>query len=252
MDINQAERQAFFNEGFFLKENVFTPDEIRQMQNGFDQVWEIAKVHTPEEKGRVMLEQSGARLTYEDQSVRHIAWCGKIDSALAQFGSHERLRGIAHTLLETPKIEQLINQAHYKMPGDNIAFPWHQDIQHRGAASGLFNDINGKGSYVQIAIPLDDVTEHNGPLGMIPRSCHLGHLPHETLPNGSQGIPPKYVDTESALYPQPKTGDILVFGPYTIHGSTANTSDSWRRVFINGFAAQGANAGKEGVKWQQK
>jgi hypothetical protein len=38
-----------------------------------------------------------------------------------------------------------------------------------------------------------------------------------------------------------KPGSLLLFGPYTIHGSTANCSDKPRRVLINGYAYPGAN-----------
>ena len=31
-------------------------------------------------------------------------------------------------------------------------------------------------------------------------------------------------------------GDVLIWNPYTIHGSRPNLSESSRRVYINGFA----------------
>ena len=249
MELSDSERAAFFSDGFFVKQQVFERNDIEAMRAGFDRVWDLAQSLVPCENGRIIFEHEGARLTYEDKAVRHIAWCGKVESVLAKFGGDQRLKDLARSLLNSMEIEQLINQAHYKMPGDNVAFPWHQDIEHRGAKIGKFKDVNGCGSYVQIAIPLDDVTPDNGPVGMIPGSCRQGHLHHEILPNGSKAISDELIDASKAIYPQPQIGDILVFGPYTVHGSTSNTSQQWRRVFINGFAAEGANRGAPGIKW---
>jgi hypothetical protein len=36
-------------------------------------------------------------------------------------------------------------------------------------------------------------------------------------------------------------GGVLLFGPYTFHRSLPNRSSRPRRVFINGYAAPGAN-----------
>ena len=203
--LTQEERHAFFHDGFFIKRQVFSQKDISEMQEGFNHVWETAQQHTPQQTGRVAIDFHGARFTYEAQALRHIAWCGKAHEILKRYGGDLRIRNIAADLLGSAAMEQLINQAHYKMPGDNISFPWHQDIEHRGAKLGNFTDINGKGSYVQIAIPLDNVTANNGPVGMIPGSCTLGHLTHEILDNGSKAIPDNLVESNKAVYPQPQT-----------------------------------------------
>ena len=39
-----------------------------------------------------------------------------------------------------------------------------------------------------------------------------------------------------------RAGSVLLFGPYSVHGSQPNTSPRPRRTFINGFAYPGANA----------
>ena len=41
------------------------------------------------------------------------------------------------SLLETKRLTQILNQAHFKRPGDGIAFDWHQDIEHRDKAAAL-------------------------------------------------------------------------------------------------------------------
>ena len=95
---------------------------------------------------------------------------------LLAYGKDHRLLGMASQLLGSNEMNQLINQAHFKIPGDNVAFPWHQDSENRGYGKPGWKDVNGRGSFVQQAIAIDDVTEENGPLKFIPGSCKLGHL----------------------------------------------------------------------------
>ena len=77
-------------------------------------------------------------------------------------------------------------------------------------------------------IALDEVTLDNGPLKFIPKSCQRGHI------GADKGLDPKSVDESQEHTPLCKPGDVLAFGPYTIHGSEENTGSGPRRAFING------------------
>ena len=48
-------------------------------------------------------------------------------------------------------------------------------------------------------------------------------------------------DTSAEISVEMAPGDVLLFGPYTIHGSKPNLSRSPRRAFLNGFSIPGAN-----------
>ena len=136
-------------------------------------------------------------------------------------------------------MNQLINQAHFKIPGDNVAFPWHQDSENRGYGKPGWKDVNGRGSFVQQAIAIDDVTEENGPLKFIPGSCKLGHL---GLLSRSKEERRTLFNPDDAVTGIMKAGSVALFNPYVIHGSEPNRSQKPRRVFINGYAYPGANS----------
>jgi hypothetical protein len=55
------------------------------------------------------------------------------------------------------------------------------------------------------------------------------------------GAPAPDIDISAAVTITGKSGSVLLFGPYAVHGSTANTSSQPRRVLINGYAYPGAN-----------
>jgi hypothetical protein len=236
MPLTLAQRDAFYRDGFVIAEQLFTPAEVAIMAAAFDRAHaagEAAAAALP--AGQYNLELRGARVSYEpgpDQrpaGIRHISMVGNLEPELLRLGGDPRLLDLALPLLGSPAARQMINQAHYKRPGTGVAFAWHQDSRHRGVDSGRFVDVNGRGSYVQIAIALDAATPDNGPLSFIQGSPALGHLDHG-------GIPPAKLDLARQVTPLLRAGDAVLFGPYTIHGSQANTSPRWRRVFINGFA----------------
>ena len=223
------EFDAFHARGFFVRPDVFTGAEIQGMRRAFDGL---------ERTARRLAEPAlhrGAYFVVHGSRIDRIVWCGAAEPALLNVGADPRLLAIAAGLLGSSEMSQLINQAHFKLPGDGVAFPWHQDSTHRRYGTPEWKDVNGRGSYVQTVIALDDVTEENGPLEFIPGSCRRGHL------GLVQGALPVGVDATGAVAATMRCGSVLVFGPYTIHRSLPNGSAVPRRVFINGYAYPGAN-----------
>ena len=133
-------------------------------------------------------------------------------------------------------MDQLICQAHFKLPADGVGFGWHQDSDHRRYGTDVWTDVNGRGSFVQTLMAVDVMNEENGPLMVVPGSGRTGHqylkqnpAPLDALFDGR---------AQPVLMEQ---GSVLLLGPYTVHGSKPNRSRQARRVFINGYASPGAN-----------
>ena len=229
------EIDAFHARGFFVRSDVFTRTEVQAMRRAFARL-ERAAHHLAAptlHRGAYFVVH---RLAAERTRIDRIVWCGGAERALLDVGSDPRLLALASGLLGSAEMSQLINQAHFKLPGDGVAFPWHQDSTHRRYGTPEWKDVNGRGSYVQIIIALDDVTEENGPLEFIPGSCRRGHL------GLKEGELPTDIDPATAVAATMRAGSLLVFGPYAIHRSLPNRSRVPRRVFINGYAYPGANA----------
>lgn len=235
----------FHEQGFLRIDSVFTPEEMDELDGACDRVYNIAEQLVADNTVNAQKPQSiyeGSKFTYQfqgdDWAVRHVAMCGQCEPIFDQYGKDQRLVQIAGELLQIDRVEQQINQIHYKKPGSAVAFKWHQDAQHRGIERGTWDDIDGKGSYIQIAIAIDDVTNESGPLGFVPGSNQHGYL--GALYDGDDFICDK-VDLSEAVFPLLKRGDIVAFGSYTVHGSKSNVGDTFRRTFINGFAYPGAS-----------
>lgn len=227
--------RRFFEVGYTVVPSVFDADEIRRVRGAFDRLERLAR--RVRESGMYRGSQFVlSRRGDGDVRIHRVVWCGAAEPELARFGMDRRLLEMAAELLGSREMNQLINQAHFKSPGDGIGFPWHQDSTHRRHGGGEWRDVNGRGSYVQTVLAVDDVTADNGPLELIPGSCRLGHV---GLPEGE--LPAAGADPRQAEIATMAAGSVLLFGPYTFHRSLPNESERPRRVLINGFAYPGAN-----------
>ena len=237
--LTDAQVDAFYERGFFVQEDVFGRGELASMREAFDRLERIACQFSEPTiyRGTQFVVQ---RVPYGEGTrarIDRIVWCGAAEPILSSFGRDPRLVSMSARLLGSDSMEQLINQAHFKLPGDGVSFPWHQDSSHRRYGQSEWNDVNGRGSYVQTIVALDEVTEDNGPIELIPGSCRLGHL--DLPPDGAL---PVDVDPGTAVAATMRAGSVLVFGPFTIHRSLPNRSRTPRRIFINGYAYPGANS----------
>ena len=233
-----AEIDEFFERGFLVRPAVFAAAEIAEMRAAFDRLEETAGRlgSTRMHRGALWVLET---VTAPDREawvrIHRIVWCGAAEPALLRYGSDPRLLGMAAALLGSRRMSHIINQAHFKLPGDGVEFPWHQDSTHRRYGGSEWRDVNGRGSYVQTVIALDDVTEDNGPLRFLPGSGARGHLGIlDPLPE-----PLREADAVPAVM---EAGGVLLFGPYVLHSSRPNHSLSPRRSLVNGFASPGANS----------
>jgi ectoine hydroxylase-related dioxygenase (phytanoyl-CoA dioxygenase family) len=236
--LDDRQIRAFFEDGFVVVPDVFSRRDIDTMRESFERLVRIAV-----RLGTTQM-YCGSQFVVEPRAdgparIQRVVWCGAAEPALDRFGSDRRLVRMASQLLGSREMVQLINQAHFKLPGDGVEFPWHQDSVHRRYGSAEWRDVNGKGSYVQTVTAVDDVTADNGPLVVLPRSCRIGHV--EPPDGESDWLPLDRVDPADAVAPTMSAGSVLLFGPYTFHRSGPNRSTGARRVLINGFAYPGAN-----------
>jgi ectoine hydroxylase-related dioxygenase (phytanoyl-CoA dioxygenase family) len=232
----------FFATGWITAKALFNADEVAKIRSCFDDLERMAA------DMEVTGLQHGSHFVLGEKDrqkvIKRVVWAGGSQPYLLQIGADRRLTLPCSQLLGSDVLEQLLSQAHFKRPNDGVVFGWHQDIQHRDKGPGTWDDINGRGSFVQTLIVLDEMTADSGPLLFIPGSCQWGRVDfgaHEyDDPDYTPRKPPQFHDEEAVtIAAQP--GDTLFFGPYTAHASFENTSQHYRRVLINGYASPGAN-----------
>jgi ectoine hydroxylase-related dioxygenase (phytanoyl-CoA dioxygenase family) len=233
--LSPEQARAFFEDGYLVLPGTFTPEEVaaadaafRRLEARAQQLSETALV----EGSLFVVERRAER----PLRIERIVWCGGAEPELGRLGRSPKLTVPASQLLGGPELDQLINQAHIKNPGDGVAFHFHQDSYHRRYGTELFEDVNGRGSFVQTLTAIDAMNADNGGLWVVPRSHRAGHIP---TPDGR--LPEGAFDRTAAVPLSVQAGDTILFGLFTVHGSGLNAGATPRRVFINGFCCPGAN-----------
>ena len=131
-------------------------------------------------------------------------------------------------LCGAPSLALFTDKLNFKRPG-GAPFPWHQDSPYFAFECPHVDRL------VSVQLYLDDATEKNGCLWMIPGSHKRGTLPGVSE-RGTLGR--LYTDVERAL-PEAKrvaveapAGSAIFFHGDVVHGSRSNRSAASRRAFI--------------------
>jgi len=233
--LTQAQIGEYLANGYLVLKQVFSPEEVETLAAGFQRLEErAARLSEP-------AVVDGASFVVERRAggsvrIERIVWCGAAEPDLLRLAHKKSIVVPVAELLGGPEMDQLINQAHVKNPGDGTTFHFHQDSYHRRYGTELFTDVNGRGSFVQALTAIDPMSAENGGLWVVPRSHLGGHIPtlDGRLPAGS-------FDADRAEPLTMAPGDTVLFGPFTVHGSGLNAGTTPRRILINGFACPGAN-----------
>lgn len=247
MKLSAAQVDEFYDRGWVVVPGVFSSGEMASAREAFERLYATAQElrATQNHRGAYFVLDAPA---HGDVVVKRVVWAGGAEPILLDLSADPRLVEPSLQLLGSDHCEQLLCQAHFKMPGDGVSFDWHQDIQHRDKGPGTWTDINGRGSYVQTITLIDDMTDSNGPLKFIPGESVQGdasgrilssHYDYGTpMDDSLESVP---FDESAAVTLTGESGSVLFFGPYAVHGSTSNESPYSRFVLINGYAFPGAN-----------
>lgn len=231
MSLNTTQIDEFFDTGFVVLPELFSLAEVALIKAAFERLQRKAQ------QFQATTISNGTQFVLEGQKIHRIVWCLGEEPGLRSIANDAKLLDPVATLLGSREMDQLICQAHFKLPGDKVDFSWHQDSEHRRYGTPEWRDINGRGSYVQTLLAVDEITAQNGPVKFIRNSSRRGHLGLNQITDKSQ-----YINVQSIAAPTLKPGSLVLFGPYVIHGSEPNHSRQPRRVFINGFCSPGANS----------
>jgi hypothetical protein len=235
--LTRAERMQWSADGFLVRRAVFAAPEVAAMRAALARLERVADGLGPGPPKRSVdgVQYVVDHLPDGANRLHRAVWVAAGEPILDRLGRDPRLVEVAGDLLDADTLTQLICQAHFKRPGDGVAFPWHQDSAHRRYGTELWRDPVGDGAFVQSLVALDPVHPASGGLAMVPGSHRLGHLGvrPEVVPEDWGGGAPAFLE----LAP----GDVAWWSAFLVHGSAANAGSRARRVFVNGYARPGAN-----------
>jgi ectoine hydroxylase-related dioxygenase (phytanoyl-CoA dioxygenase family) len=243
-ELSSAEIRQYYEDGYLILEGLFSREEVAEMAAAAERLRAVGREVAAglpaiaDGGGERKIEHAGSQFVFggSNGSTRllRVVWAGGCEPAFLACGRDARLTSIVGQLLGSSTAVQLLNQLHAKYPNDGLEFEPHQDSEHRRYGTPEWSDVDGRGSYVQTVVAIDDSTPENGPLVFYPRSGRRGHLDPASVRRRYRDRPgvPALLASGSAAF----------FGPYVVHRSAENRGAAPRRIAINGFALPGANA----------
>ena len=163
MQLTKSQLEQFESEGWVLLLDLFSPEEIDVLKGELPKIFAM-------NRDEVWRESDG-------EAVRTAFAAHTYNEAFGRLGCHPRLIHPVMQLLEGP-----VYMHQYKINGkaafNGDVWQWHQDY-----GTWARDDQMPEPRAMNIALFLDEVTEFNGPLYMIPRSHKQGVIEagHDTL-----------------------------------------------------------------------
>jgi len=217
-------KKTYADQGYYLARAVFTPKEVEAIREHFMQL--RAQGPKPGDAGGDPRTATDPLNKYPRMINMH-NW----DEKTAAWMKDPRLVSLAETLVGEP-LELCQTMLYFKPPGA------------RGQAKHQDNQYIRKFPLVGAWLALDECSEANGYMVMIPGSNQLGILPVQpadlstSFTNGESTVPANAA-AERGI--EMDAGDVLFFSGFTIHGSYPNqTKDQFRRAFIVHYLAKNA------------
>ena len=217
MRLSEAQLAQFREEGYLLIPDLFDATEIGVMRAEVPGIFAQYRPENVREKTGDVVRTAFAVHTYNETFRRLVR--------------HPRFIGPAQDMLGGPVyIHQF--KINGKAAFDGDVWQWHQDYGTWAA-----DDDMPAANAMNLAVYLDEVTEFNGPLLLIPRSHKQGKLDaaHDTA---TTSYPLWTIDHQTIarlandggiVAPKGKPGAALFFHCNLVHGSAPNMSP-WGRV----------------------
>ena len=204
----------FKNNGYILKRNLFSQDEIFKLTNFIERNSE---------------KENQARETFSSTGKLNMTlWNHPSDDLFGKFSTNERIVKPMEEFLQD-EVYHYHSKIIWKKPGDG-GFDWHQDYGYWYHNACLYPDMGS------CFIMLDKATKENGCLKVLKGSQKVGRIGHgisETPEQTADLVRIRELEKRhECIYIEADPGDALFFHANLLHSSEANNSNYSRRTLI--------------------
>jgi Phytanoyl-CoA dioxygenase (PhyH) len=212
--------QQFKKDGYFILDDVIDASTLAMLRD------ECAYFVAREDAKMDALGVDVLDITHRNKRY-HASFCIRDRPVLGEFVFNSLMEEICRKLVG-PDVYLFYDQFVVKGAEAGMKLAWHQD-------SGYVNAVDGDLAhrpYITCWCPLDDVTEENGTIYILPQSetSNGGAVPHwyDPVSNDWIGYDGPLAGTPVCL----RAGGIAVFSSLTMHRSGANYTPRLRRVYL--------------------
>ena len=234
-ELNRQQQEFFWQNGYLVVDNAVSPELLSELQNVFRGWVEESRGHdanwgeTINGKPRFDLEPGH---NCKAPRLRRVNAPVEVSPAYFKAMAESPMTDFVSTLIG-PNVKLHHTKINSKQPGGQTVVKWHQDFPFTPHS----ND-----SVVTALLMVDEVTEENGPLEILPGS-HKGKI-HGLWQEGAfTGA----VDDETAARCASKAvdctgpaGSVCLMHTRLLHGSAANRSLHPRTLFISVYSSDDA------------
>ena len=220
--ISNEQKQKFNDDGFFILDHIINDEHLEIIRKECD--------YLIEDQNRQMDEAGANVLNLSRRNSRYFVFNSyKERKLLGSFIFSELMESLCKATIGDNAYlfwEQFVVKG---LDPAGAEFTWHQDS---GYVDGLHKP------YVNFWIPLDDVSEENGTVSLLPYS-QAGtkeKIEHKVLEGSSDRI--GYFGDSPGIPATCKAGSIVVFSSTTFHRSGANKTDKMRRAWAIQFSPE--------------
>ena len=259
--LTERERRAYAEDGFFVREAVFGPDELDRLRAAAERVAVAATQATREIErardgrapenaetdpgagrtsrpvdyridGNRYVEAASATVQFEhrpdSRTIRVIEPFHHLDPVFDGLVQDPRIVAPVCGVLGEDRVALWTDKINLKRPLEGSGFRWHQDSPYWGHVCDHCDRLPN------VMLTLDDADRENGCFRLIPGSHRKGFLPG--LDDGTRLGPlftdPSCFDASKAWLAEVPAGSLVVFDSHMVHGSEPNRSSRARRAVV--------------------
>lgn len=234
--LTQAQIEQYHKQGYLGVENVLSAQEVADLRRTTDEFVEQSRAVT-QHTNILDLEPSH---TPENPRLRRIKSPIEHHQTYRDAIHHPGIRSIVSQLIG-PSFRQNGNKLNMKLPEIGSPVEWHQDW-------AFYPHTND--DLLAVGVAIDDMTEENGCLLVIPES-HKGPIyDHHYDGHFAGAVTDSTLKADNPASILVKAGGITIHHARTLHGSTPNHSQHPRRLLLFQYCALDAWP-LLGVDWER-
>ena len=238
--LHDAERLGYREDGFFVREAVFSADDLEALRAAVERVVrsaaEAARAADPSDAyaidGNRYVEAARATVQFEhspeSRTIRVIEPFHHLDPVFDQLLGDPRIVAPVCGVLGAERVALWTDKLNLKRPREGSGFRWHQDSPYWSHACAHCDRLPN------VMITLDDADRENGCFRLVPGSHRKGFLPG--LADGTRLGPlftdPAHFDAGEQWLAEVPAGSLVIFDAHMVHGSEPNRSDRARRAIV--------------------
>ncbi len=233
--LSKEQQEQFWRDGFLVVENAVDGETLKALQTDFTNWVEESRHHgqaygdTLDGRPRYDLEPGHSA---EKPGLRRVNAPVEVSKSYYATMASSRMTDSVADLIG-PNVKFHHSKINSKLPGGGTAVKWHQDFPFTPHSN---DDV------VTALLMVDDVTEENGPLEVVPGS-HKGDL-HGLWHNGvfTGSVTDEIADDcqSKAVLCKGSAGSVCLMHTRLLHGSAPNLSQGSRTLFICVYSAEDA------------